>query len=340
MYKKIIIGLCIACFGTAVFAVEKYNETVAGFDNLVSKQKLNIINKIQATAENDNVVFSKRWPKQAFNNEGIKSYIYVTDNGEDSLDIIKFDFKDNEEECFGSDNPNFCIPNVIPNIVSFAYNERMIKEYTPDFINTPDEKTVSEVLMKNGEYFDTKLIRNTIKPVEESIQRTCVFDELTGVLTNCTIQDIDSEAVLYTEKVILKNPKEPISAENLVKYMKFDADGNKIEEYIYSSGKHIFYNKKGEVIELCQLNEDKFKYFNNKLPDLYIDVDFIKDDNGRVVEEKSYDRNHKIVRRYTAEYLGDSLYKIHVYDLFNGANWEMLPSGVKTTPSPAFSIRH
>ncbi len=146
--------------------------------------------------------------------------------------------------------------------------------------------------------------------------------------------------LLYTEHLILKDPEGKPVPENILKYVKYDTQGNKIEEYIYSLGKHIFYDEKGEVTELCQINPNKFRYFNKKLPDLYIDMDMERDTGDRVTEEIYKDRNQKVMRRYVAEYEHGNIKNIHVFDMFNKMDWFIEPIGLGSVAEPELQIRH
>lgn len=46
-----------------------------------------------------------------------------------------------------------------PDIINYIYNERLIVNDTPNFISQPNEHAISEVLIKDGKYFDTKNIK-------------------------------------------------------------------------------------------------------------------------------------------------------------------------------------
>lgn len=51
---------------------------VKGFQNLEFIQKIDVINQLSAIADNDDVVFSKIWPKEYFKDKNVTSYIYLT----------------------------------------------------------------------------------------------------------------------------------------------------------------------------------------------------------------------------------------------------------------------
>ena len=342
MYKKLFITLMLLCTGSCAFAVQKYNTTFRGFQNLERKQQIIAINNLQAIADNDNVQFSTQWPSEYFSNDGVYSYVYLARNDVDSLDIIKFDV-----DISGSDNcglgekiPEFCVPKVSPIYLSYVYNERLIVHYTPDFINTPEENAVFELIMRDGVYMGNKLITNTITPKEQGVNHDC-SQIAPGKEKICKATDPETNTTLYTEQLLLKDPEKPVTKDNLFKYVKYNAIGKKIEEYTYSNGKHVFYDEDGDITQLYQVNAEKFRFFSKKLPDLYIDIDFVRDINDRVVEEIYKDRNQKVMRRYVAEYEHGDIKNIHVFDSFNKADWYINPIGSQDiTSSPAFSIRY
>ena len=124
-----------------------------------------------------------------------------------------------------------------------------------------------------------------------------------------------------------------------VDHSRFSNGSKKIEEYIYNSGKHIFYDEQGEITEFCQYGNNKFKYYNTKLPDLYIDADFITDNSGQIIEERYNERNHNAIRKYRADYQNGKISKIHVYDMYNTADWEIIPTKKQNISLPDFKIR-
>lgn len=340
MYKKLILGLIMLCAGSCVFAIEQYNLTFKGFQNLEKKQQLAVINNLQAIADNDDVEFSKSWPSSYFVNGGVSSYVYMAKNGTDSFDIIKFDMVKPQDNCsLREKTPDFCIPTLIPNLTSYVYNERLIVDYTPDFINDSSENVVFEVVMRDGKYIGDKVIRNNIQPKDNDIFKNCNL-ESAGDAKICKAFDQKTDKVVYTEHLILKDPKGLATPENAFKYIKYDIDGKKMEEYSYASGKHVYYDEKGNITQLIQWKDDKFKYFNVKLPDLYLDVDLIRDANGRVIEELYNDRNRNVMRRYVGEFAHGNVAKIHVYDVFHKADWIVEPTRKQSLSSPDFSIRY
>lgn len=74
---------------------------------------------------------------------------------------------------------------------------------------------------------------------------------------------------------------------------------------------------------------------------MFIDVEFLKDENGQILEEKHYDRNHKLMRKYSATYDENGLIsKIHVVDVPNFAQWDIIPIRVSKVKEPNFAIRY
>lgn len=345
MFRNLFLSFCILFSGSCAFSYENPADyTFKGFQNIAIRQQLNIINKLQAIADNDGVVFSKLWPKESFDNNKVDSFIYLAKNDTDSLDIIKFDYpkSKSDEECYTKDNPEFCIEKIKPNMVSYIYNERLIVNNTPDFINAPNEHEIYEVLLKDRQFFDKKPIKLVKENEPEPIYRKCEFDEF-DYLISCQTLKIESDEVLYTEELLRK---EPLTSQNdnlfdkVYKYVKYASNNKKIEEYIYSNNKHIFYDENGNISELYQWNKNKFKYMNKKLPDLFIDVDIVTDDSGREIEELHYDNNHKLIRKYSAEYENNKISKIHVEDILNDAAWDIIPIEVKDLKAQAFLIRY
>lgn len=344
MYKKILAGLSIVLAGSVAFAADNYNVTFKGFQNIENFQKLNVVNNIQAVADNDGVEFSKLWPSEYFKPTTMKSFIYLAKNELDSLEFVRFNYPEKPQNCFTKDNPNFCIQKVQPDIINYIYNERLIVNDTPNFISQPNEHAISEVLIKDGKYFDTKNIKMVTPSEEEQVNilKDCKFDEF-GYLMSCQTFNSDTEDLLYTEELVRKSAVTSFDEninDKVLKYIKYDSNDNKIEEYYYSNGKHYIYNDKGEIVELFQITPDKFKYQNKKLPDLYIDVEFTYDDNGREIQELHYDENHVLIRKYTAEYDNDQLSKIHVEDCLNMASWDILPIKKENNLSLPFAIRN
>ena len=74
---------------------------------------------------------------------------------------------------------------------------------------------------------------------------------------------------------------------------------------------------------------------------LFINVEFNKDSDGKILAELHYDRNHKLMRKYSAEYNSNGeISKIHVEDVPNFASWDIIPIRVTKTKEQAFSIRY
>lgn len=338
MYKKLIIGLFIAIAGCSIVSAEQ-NLFFKGFQNLEQKQQLNTINKIQAVADNDEIVFTKAWPSDYFYNDGGSSYIYLAKNDGNSFDIIRFYFEAKNDECrLDEATPEFCVPKMAPIMTSYIYTNRLIVDNTPDFVSYPREKEIFEIIVKDNKYFDSKIINSNITPKNNDIIKECTIEQSPNAKV-CKAYN-NSRDLLYTEHLILKDLKAPISEANALKYVKYNGETKKMEEYIYSTGKHTVYDENGEIIELCQWNGNRFRYYNQKLPDLYIDLNIIKDANGRPVEEIYSDRNQKAIRRYTAEYEYGKISKIHVYDLYNNADWEIIPISIQPISIQNFTIRH
>ena len=339
MYKKLFIGLFVAFVGCSVVCAEQ-NLMFKGFQNIEQKQQLDVINKIQAIADNDDAEFTKAWPSDYFYNDGGDSYVYLAKNDGNSFDIIKFYFEPQHDECLiEEENSDFCVPKMTPSITSYSYGDRLIVNNTPNFVSYPKEKEIYEVIVKDNKFIDTRIIKSNVTPKENNIKKECKLEK-NGNAKVCKALDADTNELLYSEHLILKDFRAPLSYDNVLKYVKYDADTNKIEEYVYSTGKHTAYNQKGEIIELYQWNGNKFKYYNQKLPDLYIDLDIVRDANGRPVEEIYKDRNQKAIRRYTADYEYGKISKIHVYDLFNKADWEIIPISTQPISLQSFEIRH
>lgn len=342
MYKKLFLAMMLLCAGASALGVQKYNTTFQGFQNLEKKQQIIAINNLQAIADNDSVKFSYQWPSEYFSNNGVYSFIYLAKNDVDSLDLIKFDIDStyNNECSLAEKNPEFCIPKITPNLITYVYNERLIVHYTPDFIEYPDEKAVFEVVMRDNVYLGNKLISSTIVPKEKELKHDCNFAAV-GKVKACRAIDPETNSVIYTQQLVLRDSAKPATLDNILKYVKYDTIGKKMEEYIYSNGKHIFYDDNGQITQFYQVNAEKFRYYNKKLPDLYIDIDFIRDVNDRVVEERYKDRNGKVVRKYVADYQHGEIKNIHVFDIFNQLDWYVEPvAKLEMLSTPSFSIRY
>lgn len=342
MKKKILLTLgLLVITSSSVMAMQKPDSSllVKGFQNLESIQKIDVINQLSAIADNDDVVFSKIWPKEYFKDKGVTSYIYLTKNDGNSLDIIKFDIPKKTENCMTKDNPEFCIPKVTPSIDTFIFDERLLYEHTPNFIASPNQKEILEILLKDSKYFDTMKIKSLPKAPENSVSRKCDFSG--NLMTKCQTFEKDTENLISTEEIIFKTPvaeldENPMS--KALKYVKYNSDGKKVEEYVYSTSKHTFFDENGKIISQEQINDSTFEYMNN---DLFIDVEFQKDSDGKILSESHFDRNHKLMRKYTAEYNSNGeISKIHVEDVPNFASWDIIPIRVTKTKEQAFSIRY
>lgn len=341
MYKKILLALFCLTVGTSAFAVTENNTNlVKGFQNLESIQKLSVVNRLSAIADNDNVIFSKIWPEEYFDNGEKYSYIYLAKNENQSLDIIKFNYSAAKEDCYSKENPEFCIPKLTPVMEHYAFNQRLIAENTPDFISQPKQKEVLEVLMKDNKYFDTMKVRSIKSEASDEIYRKCDFDY--EFLKSCQTFKKDTDELIFSEELVMKEELTGLDEaplDKVLKYVKYNEEGIKTEEYIFASGKHIFYDEEGKITSFEQYNDSKFKYYNSAAPDLYIDVEFRKDDNGRLVEESHYDSNHRMLRKYSALYDGNNISKIVVEDIIHNAKWEILPIRISSLKEPLFAIR-
>ncbi len=345
MYKKILGISFILLFGSVGFCSELSDastQLIKGFQNLESIQQLNVINRLSAIADNDGVVFSRNWPGEYFSKKDELSYIYLVKNEKNVTDLIKFDYPFGKDNCRTKDNPEFCIPKIEPSMESYIYNERLLVENTPDFVAKPKQKEVFEVLLKDNKYFDTMKVKSIVENNEPEIYRECDFEY--GFLKSCRTYDKATDEILFSEEIVMKeqlNELDKNPLEKALKYIKYDADGNKIEEYVFSNAKHTFFDNKGNIIACEQFNDSKFMYRNNKYPDLYIDVEFKKDNLGRVVEESHYDSNHKLMRKYSADYQGMNIANIHVEDLLNFAAWDIKPINVvNPLKEQLFAIRY
>lgn len=341
MFKKVfLVLLCFITCSAAMAATENNTTLIKGFQNLESIQKLSVLNRLSAIADNDDVIFSKIWPEEYFSNSNNFSYIYLTKNDNQSLDVIKFNYIPAGTDCYSKENPEFCIPKLNPVMEHYVFNQRLIAENTPDFISQPTQKEVLEILMKDNQYFDTMKVKSIKSEIPHEIYRKCDFDH--DFLKSCQVFNKDTDELISSEELIMKDDLTGFEDEPLnkaLKYVKYNKDGNKIEEYIYSSGKHIFYDENGKVSLFEQYNGSKFKYYNSSAPDLYIDVDFQKDENGHLIAEYHYDSNHRLLRKYSANYEGKNISKIIVEDIVNNAKWEILPIRISNLKEQLFAIR-
>lgn len=190
------------------------------------------------------------------------------------MDIIKFDIPKNTENCMTKDNPEFCIPKVIPSIDTFIFDERLLYERTPNFITSPTQKEILEVLLKDSKYFDTMKIKSLPSISKPPVSRKCDF--VGNLMTKCQTFEKDSEVLISTEEVLFKTPVTELDENPMakaLKYVKYDSNGKKVEEYVYSTSKHIFFDENGKIISQEQINDSTFEYTNN---DLFINVEFKK----------------------------------------------------------------
>lgn len=342
MYKNILLCLSILLIGCSAFGATDENvNLIKGFQNLESIQKLNVLNRLSAIADNDNVIFNKLWPSEYFQNKNDLSYIYFTQNDSDnSLDIIKFEYKQDDGPCYTKDKEDFCIPKIVPVMERYKFGQRLLAENTPDYIESPNQKEILEVLLKDNKYFDTMKVKPIKVSKQSEVYKNCDFDH--EFLKSCQTFSQDSDSLLYSEEVVMKENLDGTEANPLskaLKYVKYDSEGRKIEEYYYSSGKHIFYDEKGDLKALEQYNSSTFKYANSSVPEVYIDVQFKKDDQGRLIEEDHYDSNNRLLRTYSAFYDGERISRISVEDSFNNAEWEILPINLSSLKESLFAIR-
>lgn len=344
MYKKIIIAVGILLLGNSCFALNNVPEDfllIKGFKNLESIQKLNVINKLSSIADNDDVVFSKIWPRDYFVSKDNLSYIFITNNQLNDMELVKFDYPVTSGECFTENNPDFCVPKFQPKLERYIYGQRFMTEIYPNFILNPKQKEVSEILVKDSKYFDTLNVKKLENNTDNNVYKDNVFEH--GFLTKSRTYDKDTDELISTEEILLREPLvegDKNILDKAIKYVKYDAEGNKIEEYIYSNNKHSFFDEEGNLIGFEQFNNTSLKYMNTKAPEIYIDVDFKFDENGKLIEELHYDENHKLMRKYIAKYEDDELSLIKVQDVFNFKNWEIEPIREIQLKNYGFSIRY
>lgn len=342
MYKKFFVTVGLLFLGLPVLANSvPDNYEIKGFQNFKTIQKLNVINNLSAIADNDGILFTRLWPRVYFKDNGVSTYIYLTKNEDNSLDIVKFDYSANFDGCMTKENPEFCIPKITPKMETYIYNGRLLAEITPNFIENPQQQEISEILLKNGEYLDTAVIKQIQQEDEPQTIRKCDFTF--NHMQSCQTFNKDDNSLISTEKIIMKEDLKSAEDDFLskaFKYVKYNADNKKVEEYVFSNGKHTYYDKNGEITAFEQVNNSVFRYENNKKPDLYINVEFTKDNSGNITEELHYDRNNKLIRKYVAEYDGGQISKIFVEDFINGLCWGILPITSTKIPDSSFSIRY
>lgn len=342
MYKKVFLILCsLAVSCVAVAATDDNTNIVKGFKNLESIQNLSVINNLSAIADNDNIVFSKIWPREYFSKESKPSYIYFSDNENRTMDIIRFEYSPAENDCYTKYNPEFCLPKINPIKEHYVFNERLIVERIPNFIDKPKQKEVFEVLMKDNKYFDTMRVKSIKNDEPDDIYRKCDFEK--ELLKSCQTFDKNTDELLFSEELVLKeelNDDEINPLDKVLKYIKFAADGQKMEEYFYSNGKHIYYDEKGNISIFEQFNDSKFKYYNTTAPELYIDVEFTKNEDGQILAESHFDSNHRLIRQYSALYNGGKTSRIKVKDIIHSAEWDIIPLSSSYMIEQLFAIRY
>lgn len=341
MIKKFIICAWLLTFGLCANTGEVIPK-IKGFQNIAEVQKLDVINKLSAIADNDNSEFPQLWSGEYFEVSGVKSYIFVTENEPYSFEIIKFDIPKVPDNCFTKDNPEFCIPKIQSVKESYLYDGRYINETIPDFVDNPQREKITEMLIQDGKYFDKMPIKTLFEQEGmDNVYRKCEFEF--NRLKSCQTLSKDTDKVIFTEVLEFKEPlieNDENYMNKLFKYVKYNSAGKKIEEYNFSKNKHIFYDEEGVITALEQFTDSNFKYSNSKNPDLNIDVEFKYDPLNRLICENHYDANHKLVRRYSADYQGTKIEKILVEDLFNNASWEILPIPKKNSEPLPFSLRY
>ena len=144
------------------------------------------------------------------------------------MDIIKFDIPKNTENCMTKDNPEFCIPKVIPSIDTFIFDERLLYERTPNFITSPTQKEILEILLKDSKYFDTMKIKSLPRISKPPVSRKCDF--VGNLMTKCQTFEKDSEVLISTEEVLFKTPVTELDENPMAKAL--NAPINKIGNYI------------------------------------------------------------------------------------------------------------
>lgn len=335
MHKRFFTVIALLFAALPSFAVGKYNEPFRGLNNIVRKQNLVLINRLQAVAEYNDLQFTKLWPSEYFSNDGKLTFFYYGENEGDSLDIIKFDVLLKDKNC---EHPYFCRPVIIADKVSYRYEERMIRDYIPDFINYPKNHVVSEILLDENSGFEVRELLSNLPEEKKATLPVCHTGN-NGVTKVCTVNDADGQ-LLYREEIFAKNPAKPLQGDNLLKYIKYDAFGRKIMEYVYSKNKLTSYDENGEVTEEFRLTEDSFLYYNSKLPSLYIDLSVKRNEQGYPVEETYYERGAIPVRKYLGVYKDNVLEKVFVYDMFKKDAYEVIPFPIQNVSAPKFKIRY
>lgn len=310
---------------------------INGILQLEDKMSLNIVNKLQTIADNDNVSFSNDWPSEFFNDGFDKSFFYIVKNDFNSLELVRFAYSKEDVNCFTGENPSFCIPKISPIINKYSYNKnRYFVENIPDFVNAPTNVEQLEVLVKNGKFFDNKYFK-TLSDNDGETYKSCNFDA-DGLVTDCMTYDKSDDSLLSVETLERRFNKSGL--DSIYKYVKTSADGEKLEDYYYSTGVHNIYDKDGNIETFSKITDNEFCYYTNTLPDLYIDTIFKKDADGKITKEMLYDRNHKLYREYSAKYdENNDISAIKVNDYVNGVDWSIAPISVKETANLPFKIR-
>lgn len=344
MYKKVVIAIAFLLFGNSVFAFNSIPEDfllIKGFKNLESIQKLNVINKLSSISDNDDVIFSKIWPRDYFVSQDNLSYIFITNNQLNSMELVKFDYPVISNECLTEVNPDFCVPKFQPRLERYIYGQRFMTEIYPNFISNPKQKEVSEILVKDSKYFDTLKIKSLDDNSKTEVYKDYEFEH--GFVKKCKTYDKNTDELISTEEIILREPLVE-GDENIfdkaIKYVKYNAVGNKIEEYVYLNHKHSFFDADGNLVAFEQFDNSKLKYMNSKSPEIILDVEFKFDENGNLIEELHYDENHRLMRKYTAKYVEKEISLIKVEDVFNFKTWEIEPMREIQLKNHGFSIRY
>lgn len=298
---------------------------------------LNIVNRLQTIADNDNVSFTNDWPSEYFVNNLNQSFFYIVKNDYNSLNIVRFEYSKNDDGCFKGENPNFCIPSIFPIINNYNYNKnRYLVENIPDFVLSPENIEKIEVLKKDGKFFDNKHIKNLKDLQVPETYKACNFDS-ENFVTDCITYNKSDDSLLYSEKLDRRYNKAGI--DSIYRYTKTSATGKILETYNYTTGVHVIYDNNGEVETYSHVSDDEFCYYTKFLPDLYIDTVFKKDGDGNVIKELLYDRNHKLLRAYSASYNDNKISEIKVNDYINGVDWSIIPIPPDKNSEIPFKIR-
>ena len=90
---KFFVALCM--LGGVTNFASASDATINGILQLEDKMSLNIVNRLQTIADNDNVSFSKDWPSEAFVSNPNKSFFYIVKNDFNSLELVRFEYSKN-----------------------------------------------------------------------------------------------------------------------------------------------------------------------------------------------------------------------------------------------------